>query len=171
MLTLKRKVQTAYHHNFHHDYHANNLIKTNWRELHIDNLTLAELKEKISDTYEINDDITNSICFCFVTHVGNIYTKMRNDETIKNTNKLRTDENGEVHNLTLEDLDMTCFNTRGIIIEHDCSCDSDIMIQHMNRVGAEIHHHTPWIPQDCSINLILNNAGGHGIRAAKEQYT
>jgi hypothetical protein len=41
----------------------------------------------------------------------------------------------------------------------------------MNLIGAEIRHRTPWIPQDCPINLILNNAGGHGTIEAKEQYT
>jgi hypothetical protein len=45
------------------------------------------------------------------------------------------------------------------------------MLQHMNRVVAEICCCTPWIPQDCLINLILDNSGGHGTRAVKEQYT
>jgi hypothetical protein len=31
----------TYHHNFHHDHHVNNLIKTNWRELHIANLRVG----------------------------------------------------------------------------------------------------------------------------------
>jgi hypothetical protein len=109
--TLQRD---SYHCNFHHDHHVNNLIKTNWQELHIDNLTFAELKEIVSDIYKIKDDITYSICFHFVTHTGinrrNVYTKMRNDEMIENTNKQRTDENGEVHNLAVEDLEITCFN-------------------------------------------------------------
>ncbi len=77
----------------------------NWRELHINNLTFQELKEIISDTYKIDEDITDSICFRFVTLVGinrrNVYMKMRNDETIENTNKQRTYANGDVHNLTL----------------------------------------------------------------------
>ncbi len=59
---------------------------------------------------------------------------MRKDEMIENTNKWRTDMNGEVHNVTLEDPDIICFNPWGTIVEH-------------------------------------NNAGGHGTREAKEQYT
>jgi hypothetical protein len=165
----------TYHHNFHHDRYVNQLMMDNWRELHIDNLTFQELKEIISDTYEVDEDITDSICFRFVTLVGinrrNVYMKTRNDETIENTNKRRTDANGDVHNLTLEDLEITCFNPRGTVIERNCSCDSDFMLQKMNLIGAEIRRHTPWIPRDRSINLILDNAGGHGTRAAKEQYT
>jgi hypothetical protein len=78
------------------------MTKTNWQDLHIDNLTFTELKEVILDTYEIDADIADSICFRFVTHVGinrrNIHTKMRSDEMIENTNKGRTYENGEVYN-------------------------------------------------------------------------
>jgi hypothetical protein len=85
---------------------------------------------------------------------------MRNDETIENTNKWRTDNNGEVHNLTLEDLEIICFNPQVTIVERNCSCDSDFMLQHMNGVGAEIRHCTPRIPRERSINLILDNAGG-----------
>jgi hypothetical protein len=57
------------------------------------------------------------------------------------------------------------------VVERDCSCDSNCMLQKMNLIRAEIPCHTPWIPRDRSINLILDSAGGHGTRAAKEQYT
>ncbi len=62
--TLQRD---TYHRNFHHDRYVNQLIMDNWRELRIDNLTFQELKEIISDTYEIDEDITDSICFRFIT--------------------------------------------------------------------------------------------------------
>jgi hypothetical protein len=147
----------------------------NWRHLHTENLTFGELQELVANNYVLDEDIADSLCFRFITHVGiqrrRTYERMHFDETNKNTDKQRTNENGEVNNLTLDDLEITCFNPQGTVVEHDCCCDSNFMCQKMSLIGAEIHCRTPWIPRDCSINLILDNAGGHGTRAAKEQYT
>ncbi len=48
------------------------IIESNWHDLHIENLI-------VSYSYEIDDDITDSIWFHFITHVGinrrNIYIK------------------------------------------------------------------------------------------------
>ncbi len=81
----------TYYHNFRHDHHVNHLIKTNWQELHIDNFTFTELKEVILDTYKINEDIPDSICFHFINHIEInrriVYIKMRNNKTIENSKK------------------------------------------------------------------------------------
>ncbi len=38
-------------------------------------------------------------------------------------------------------------------------------------IGAEIRRKMPFIPQDTTINLIMDNAGGHGTQEAIDEYT
>ncbi len=45
------------------------------------------------------------------------------------------------------------------------------MLQTMPTIGAQIRQQMPWIPRETPTHLILDNAGGHGARAAIEEYT
>jgi hypothetical protein len=45
------------------------------------------------------------------------------------------------------------------------------MLETMPTIGAQIHQQMPWIPMETSIYLIMDNAGGHGTIAARNEYT
>ncbi len=96
---------------------------------------------------------------------------MRNDETIENTNKWRTDENWEVHNLALDDLEITYFNPQGTVVEHDCSCKFQLYAakDELDR-GRDPSSHPMDSPR------LLNQPDplqcwGHGTTEAKKWYT
>ncbi len=137
----------TYHGNFHHDRYVNQLIVDNWRHLHTENLTFGELQELVVDNYELDEDIADSLCFRFAMHVGMqrrwTYIKMRFDEPIETTDKQRTNENGEVNNLTLNDLEIMCFNPQGTVVECDCSCDSNFMLQKISAREPEARSRNP----------------------------
>ncbi len=50
------------------------------------------------------------------------------------------------------------------MVEQEMNCNSQYMLEKMPIIGAEIHHKMPFIPQDTTINLIMDNAGGHGMQ-------
>ena len=45
------------------------------------------------------------------------------------------------------------------------------MLETMPEVGAAIREKMPWIPQEQPTYLQMDNAGGHGTRAAVREYT
>jgi hypothetical protein len=69
-----------------------------------------------------------------VTHVGaenrRKWEKMGDNETFEMMIKRRRDEDNNWHDLSLEDLELTCFYPRGAIMERDCSCNSNIMLSY-----------------------------------------
>jgi hypothetical protein len=82
-----------------------------------------------------------------------------------------TEENGNVRQLTIQDLTISCFYPQRSLIKEDVTCNSQFMLQTMPTIDAQIRQQMPWIPQETPIHLILDNAGGHGTRAAIEEYT
>jgi hypothetical protein len=53
----------------------------------------------------------------------------------------------------------------------DISCDSDYMLRVMSLIGIATRDKMPWVPQDETIYLVMDNAGGHGTEEAIGQYT
>jgi hypothetical protein len=45
------------------------------------------------------------------------------------------------------------------------------MLEKMPIIGAKIRRKMPFIPQDTTIDLIMDNAGGHGTQEAIDEYT
>ena len=60
---------------------------------------------------------------------------------------------------------------RGSEIETDVSCDSAFMLDTMPDIGAAIREKMPWVPREQPIYLQMDNAGGHGTKAAVDEYT
>ena len=48
----------------------------------------------------------------------------------------------------------------------DISCDSDYMLRVMSLIGIATRDKMPWVPQDETIYLVMDNAGGHGTEEA-----
>ena len=56
-------------------------------------------------------------------------------------------------------------------MEEEVTCNSQFMLETMPTIGAQIRQQMPWIPMQTPIYLILDNAGGHGTIAARNEYT
>ena len=57
------------------------------------------------------------------------------------------------------------------MVEKDCSCDSDFMIEHIHEIGKKIRKsYENVITSDKPIVLIMDNAGGHGRNDVKKEY-
>ncbi len=56
-------------------------------------------------------------------------------------------------------------------MEEEFTCNSQFMLETMPTIGAQIRQQMPWIPMQTPIYPILDNAGGHGTIAARNEYT
>ena len=92
------------------------------------------------------------------------------DEPLINTRLLRK-ENGTVHLLTISDLKLLVRKPRGTMVVKDVNCNSTFMLETIREivtaVCSKFHYLDPFVP----IHLFMDNAGGHGTKAVKEEYT
>ncbi len=113
-------------------------------------MNFYEFKELITDNYQLDPDVKETIRFRFISYRGinrrAVYTTMTDDETLENTRKTITTEDGAVNPITLHDLQLTCYYPCGTVVEQECTCDSNFMLRVMNGIGAEIRRRTHWIP-------------------------
>jgi hypothetical protein len=138
-----------------------------------DTYTANEILTLIVDYYDLDEDVAQALCLRYYTHQGQQRQRttitMRLHETLQQIEI--TEANGNVRQLTIEDLTISCFYPQGYFIEEDLTCNSQFMLDTMPTIGAQIRQRMPWIPLVTPIHLILDNAGGHGTRAAIEEYT
>ena len=83
----------------------------------------------------------------------------------------RVSKDGLVTELTLDDIKLFHKRPAGTVIKNDVSCDSEFMLRTMPKVGAAIREKMPWVPREQPIYLQMDNAGGHGTKAAVGEYT
>jgi hypothetical protein len=160
---------------FHNDHHINQLlIVGDWHQVYDDETyTANEILVLIVNYYELDKDVSQALCLRYNTYQGQQQQRrtitMRLHETLEEIQI--TEEHGNVRRLTIDDLNISCFYPQGSFIEEDVTCNSQFMLDTMPTIGAQIRQRMPWIPQETPIYLILDNAGGHGTRAAIEEYT
>ena len=97
------------------------------------------------------------------------WVRLREHERIEDQ-QIRTEE-GVQRQLTIDDVELFCYLPRGTMVEREVNCNSQYMLEKMPIIGAEIRRKMPFIPQDTTINLIMDNAGGHGTQEAIDEYT
>ena len=93
---------------------------------------------------------------------------LREHERIEDQ-QIRTEE-GVQRQLTIDDAELFCYLPRGTMVEREVNCNSQYMLEKMPIIGAKIRRKMPFIPQDTTINLIMDNAGGHGMQEAIDEY-
>jgi hypothetical protein len=85
--------------------------------------------------------------------------------------KGRTSPNGNADDLVpLDKVELYLMRKRGDEYEKDCSCDSSFMMDNMDGIGAAIRQKFWWVPRDVPIELIMDNAGGHGTKDCIKDY-
>jgi hypothetical protein len=71
----------------------------------------------------------------------------------------------------LADMDLHVEVANGSFIEEDCICNSTFMLDIIHEVGNNIENAFIWLPQETtSIHLCMDNTGGHGTNAGREEY-
>jgi hypothetical protein len=73
--------------------------------------------------------------------------------------------------LTIDDVSLSCFYPRGLLVEEEVTCNSQFMLETTPTIGTQIHQQMLWIPMETSIYLIMDNTGGHETIAARNEYT
>ena len=97
--------------------------------------------------------------------------RIQRDEFYIFKDKYVTNQNMEKISLTMADLLLHVRVEKGTMVEKDCSCDSDFMIEHIHEIGKKIRKsYENVITSDKPIVLIMDNAGGHGRNDVKKEY-
>ena len=136
--------------------------------------TVLDLKEKVSDMYDLDEYVASRLTFSYHTYVGANRTKKIIDlDDGKRFEELgmRTKENGEQVPILLHDIVMQVMIRSGDVVEEDVSCDSAFMLECIPKVGAALRASFHWVPEGEKIYLSMDNAGGHGTNDAIQQYT
>ncbi len=69
---------------------------------------------------------------------------------------------GTLRPLTLDDVHLHVKILAGSLVEEDCTCDSEFMLDIIQEVGTNIRESFNWLSADTVIHLFMDNAGRHG---------
>ena len=164
------------HQNFCEDVQINEQVKRGgWRDLHVEGMTLHGMACTLQEVYGLDDAVIDRLEFVYKTKIGregNTKEVRIDDIAAKLEGEIREhdDPSQPSRALTIEDLTLKVRHRRGDTVEQDCNCDSEYMLEAMDRVGESIRQAYCWIPRTDPCYLVMDNAGGHGSNEAIEQY-
>jgi hypothetical protein len=124
-------LRDTYRYRFHLDYHVNQLIVDGeWRHLHDDpTYTMDELSHLISNYYQLEDVISESLCFRYITHIGpertRSFIRILGHDAIEN--KTFVNEHGSEVQLTIDAVEISCYLPAGTIVGKEVNCNSAFM--------------------------------------------
>jgi hypothetical protein len=134
---------------------------------------MSDLRQLIVDVYGLDNDDKDLICLRYTTYSRNnvqAEVKVMGDEdTLEN--KRLWQQDGLEQELTIADFDLFLRLPAGIVITEDINCDSNYTLQVTPLISAAICQQMPFEPQDETIYLVMDNAGGHGTEEATGEYT
>jgi hypothetical protein len=84
-------------------------------------------------------------------------------------NKVFCNEEGNQQQLTINCVELSCYLPQGAIVEEKINCNFAFMLTNLPIIAAEIREAMPWVPIEQAIYLVMDNVGGHGTRAAREE--
>lgn len=161
--------------NFSVDAVINDGLKAGcWKDLLIGvaDITVQEAVELVGMNYDLDDFVTSRLQLSYDTFTVGGKKKRKKLEPGQRLDTLgvRTLENGEQVAIGLQDLELDVVLQAGDLVEQDCSCDSDFMLETMPMVGQSLREKFHWVDLADPIYLVMDNAGGHGTIEAKEHY-
>ena len=86
-------------------------------------------------------------------------------------NRVVTNEDGSVRPVEITDLRLVVKKPKGTVVERDVSCDSTFMLENIREIGSAVCSKYHYLDDFVSIYLFMDNSGGHGTKAVKQQYT
>ena len=98
-------------------------------------------------------------------------THINCDDRIKNSNGILNQmiqaKKGEYRRLALDNFTLQIQTVKGQLVAKDSTCDSAFMLSITEEIGEVIHATFHWIPRTKTIDLFVDNTGGHGTSLAK----
>lgn len=135
---------------------VNEAVQEQWRDFVDASMTLEEMQREVATAFSV-DVSQDRIAFSFRE---------------ARSGKLRYLAGTPAsEGVALADLTLCARRLKGDTVMEDCSCDSDFMLKVMVDVGTAIRNYFHWVPASTEIELIQDNAGGHGTRACVATYT
>jgi hypothetical protein len=183
---LKRVSETVvakkavYYTNIVDEYEANGLMHKSWRTLHlpavIPNMTVGELLDSFLaiDEFGVDEDTRERLVLRYCTYPPSTAGKKKwvtmTDDQLLLGHCIRRKAGDALVPITLEDIQLAAVRWSGDTFERDTTCDSEWMKTHMIEMGEAIRTAYWWLPFQQEIELIMDNAGGHGTKDAIEWY-
>jgi hypothetical protein len=123
---------------------------------------MNKLSHLITNHYQLEEDVEVTLCYRYTTHVGEertrTYREVLGHESICIKHKLRRDGT----ELTIDNIDLSCFLCQGNISEREVNCNSAFMLENLPLIATEICQTLQWGSPEESMFLVMDNAGGHG---------
>ena len=169
--------QNSTNQNFTDDVLVNSDLKSGgWKEVIDDlNITPHDATDLIADAYGLEDAVRTRLIFQYSTFIGNSGNKKTvtiDDNVVMAGINFRTHPSKDSPPRAIEpnDLTLKVQMYAGDMVEKDCSCDSDFMLKVMDDVGTAIREKYHWVSNEKECYLVMDNAGGHGTKAAIDEY-
>jgi hypothetical protein len=172
---FKTTKQRSYSQRFVDNHQLNESIKNGlWRTECYDTISVAELALSLQEKYAMDHTVTRRLCASYSTYSGKSKSKkwvrLTGNDFVTKNNMIMTEVRGTLRPLTLEDVHLHVQVPAGSLIEEDCTCDSDFMLDIIREVGSNIRKSFNWVAADTIIHLFMDNAGGHGTNKARNEY-
>ena len=90
----------------------------------------------------------------------------------RQTTDLVNESNKELQSrpIRLDDIHLRVYIPKGRVVEKDINCGSEFMLSVVDEIGESVRKAYSFLPQDHTIHLFMDNAGGHGKSEVKDQY-
>ena len=159
-------------------YEVNHALKAgDWKELFLpidlhSDVTVETAVDYIKATYELEDEVSNELHFSYKTFTKRCkkakWERLHEGFLLKD--RVIMGEDRIERKLTLDDITLHKRIEKGSIVCRDCSCDSKYMISVSYDIAAAIRKSYHWVKREIPIKLVIDNAGGHGTKAAKLEF-
>ena len=148
------------------------IIKGGWKRFIVEGMSVSELLEAVSEHYDLDEFVSERLEIVYNTYTRGGNKKIQVLTAAQRIGELgfRTNEDGEQHQIMLDDLELFVGIQRGDMLDEDCTCDSKFMLQTIPEVGEALRNSFHWVPPNERIFLFMDNAGGHGTDDAKARY-
>jgi hypothetical protein len=162
------------------EYEANTLLHKSWRGLHLpaimENMKVFELLNSLIefDEFCLDEDIREALVLRYCTYPSSTTDKkkwvtMKEDQLLLQPN-IRRKQGGALEPIKVDDIHLFSVRRAGEFFERDVNCDSAWMKVHMIEMGEAIRKAYHWVPFEQEIELIMDNAGGHGTKDCIAEY-
>ena len=155
---------------------VNDILKRgeeSWHNLYTTGEQMGNLLERIAEIYDLDEFVSDRLQLSYISYTTGGNQKrvvMTNQDVLEDHNIV--EEDGETSSpLTIDKLELSVAIRNGDEVDEDCTCDSEFMLETMPEVGQRLRECYSWIPQEQTIYLGMDNAGGHGTEDAKKIYT
>jgi hypothetical protein len=157
------------------DATMNGLLKEGgWRSCYVGGMTVGELRATVVESYDMEDDVADHLCFGYETHVGtqgNTQKKWLDDDDVIEEVEYRPTADNDTALLGIDCVEMQVRHEAGEWVEEDVNCDSQFMLDNIRKIGQTMRDKISWVPHPQKCYLVMDNAGGHGTEEAIKKYT